>query len=153
MKNEHICPVCGKYTFAEECDYDICKFCGWENNGCSESGGANRLSLKDYLTRYEMYLAAYPEYVWKNNFFPKLTEKDKCLYYHKFSAANRDHISKIDKCGCFFCLKIFDRNLVSDYLADSTALCPYCSVDAVLPDSKIELSDILLENMYKVWFE
>lgn len=37
------CPVCGKYRFAEEADYDICPVCGWENelepaglvNGCS----------------------------------------------------------------------------------------------------------------------
>jgi len=153
MENEIICPVCGKYSFSEECDYDICKFCGWENDGCSESGGANGLSLKDYRTRYEMYLAAYPEYVWKNTPFLELTEKDKCLYYHKFSTANRGHISKSDKCACFFCLKIFDKSEVSDYLEDNTALCPICGVDSVLPDSKAELSYILLENMYKVWFE
>ncbi len=100
-----------------------------------------------------MYLSTNPDYVWKLHFFPELTEKDICLYYHKFSAANREYIDKSGKCGCFFCLKIFDKSEVSDYLADSTALCPICGVDSVLPDSKIELSDMLLENMYKVWFE
>lgn len=25
------CPVCGKYEFEKEDDYDICEVCGWEN--------------------------------------------------------------------------------------------------------------------------
>lgn len=28
-----ICPVCGDYSFEFPDDYDICPFCGWENDG------------------------------------------------------------------------------------------------------------------------
>lgn len=35
-----VCPVCGKYTFECEGDYDICEYCGWENDTCTEAGGA-----------------------------------------------------------------------------------------------------------------
>jgi hypothetical protein len=62
--------VCGKYIFNKECDYDICKHCGWGN----------------------------------------------------------------DKNG-------------------ATALCPFCGVDSVLPDNTIDLSEELLNEMHKVWFE
>ena len=31
-------------------------------------------------------------------------------------------------------------------------ICPFCGVDAILPDSKVDLSEALLEDMYKVWF-
>ena len=27
------CPVCGKYKFEEENDFDICPYCMWENDG------------------------------------------------------------------------------------------------------------------------
>lgn len=44
------CPVCGRYEFEMEDDYDICNVCGWENEKYQithpdEEGGANRMSL------------------------------------------------------------------------------------------------------------
>ena len=32
-------------------------------------------------------------------------------------------------------------------------VCPFCGVDSVLPDNKVELSTDLLEDMHKIWFE
>ena len=65
MPNKTICPVCGKTEFQKECDYDICKYCGWENNDFFEEGGANTLSLVDYKNRYQIYLYLNPKYIWK----------------------------------------------------------------------------------------
>lgn len=53
------CPVCGKYKFREEGDYDICPVCDWENDGLQlanpdEDGGANELSLNEYKKEYEL---------------------------------------------------------------------------------------------------
>lgn len=52
------CPVCGKYDFAKDNDFDICKICNWENDGLqlddpNYSGGANELSLNEYKKDYE----------------------------------------------------------------------------------------------------
>lgn len=47
-----VCPVCGKYLFAEVGDYDICPVCNWENDPIQSdnpdfSGGANVMSLNE----------------------------------------------------------------------------------------------------------
>ena len=49
---KHKCPVCGKYTFKDENDHDICPICNWENDSYGEEypdsdGGANAISLNE----------------------------------------------------------------------------------------------------------
>lgn len=51
------CPVCGKYTFAEEDDYDICDECWWMNDRYQNmhpeyAGGANKMSLNQARAAY-----------------------------------------------------------------------------------------------------
>ena len=51
------CPVCGKYTFEERDDFDICDVCGWENDGTqyrdhNYAGGANDLSVNEARIEY-----------------------------------------------------------------------------------------------------
>ncbi len=46
------CPVCGKYEFESDNDFDVCEICGWENDGVQlddpeYSGGANHESLNE----------------------------------------------------------------------------------------------------------
>ena len=65
----HKCPVCGKYEFADESCYDICPFCGWEDDGVQLSdpdfdGGANELSLKQYRKEYREKIKTDPTYRW-----------------------------------------------------------------------------------------
>ena len=52
------CPVCAKYNFAQEDDYDVCPVCEWENDSLqlkdpSYWGGANDLSLNDYKKEWQ----------------------------------------------------------------------------------------------------
>ena len=156
MPTKVICPVCGKTEFQEECNYDICKYCGWENDDCFEEGGANILSLTEYKKRYKIYIYLNPKYMWKSNGYPELTTKEMCTYWHQYSISNKQSILSSNKCGCFFCKKIFDNNLISEhYINDKngeTAICPFCGVDSILPDSKVEISPELLDDMYNVWF-
>ena len=46
---KHPCPVCGKTIFEEDDSYDICEFCGWEDNAYQEdhpyTGGGPNPSL------------------------------------------------------------------------------------------------------------
>jgi hypothetical protein len=75
----------------------------------------------------------------------------------QYSVSNMQNVSLSHQCGCFFCQKIFDSHFISEhYINDKngkTAICPFCGVDSVLPDNKVELSDELLEDMYTVWFD
>ena len=53
-----ICPVCGKYTFIEDDNFEICPVCGWEDDGIQRddpdyAGGANHLSLNQYREEYK----------------------------------------------------------------------------------------------------
>lgn len=74
---------------------------------------------------------------------------------HVLSFENEHAVLKSKMCGCFYCMKVFDSNMITEWVDDQnarTALCPYCGVDAVLPDSTVILSDELLTRMYEKWF-
>ena len=52
------CPMCGKYTFEEVDDYDVCQVCGWENEDFQYrtpdfAGGANDMSLNQAREAYK----------------------------------------------------------------------------------------------------
>lgn len=57
MIKGQICPVCGKHTFEEDDNFEICPICGWEDDGVQRDdpdyeGGANGVSLNQYKVRY-----------------------------------------------------------------------------------------------------
>ena len=87
-----------------------------------------------------------------------ITSRD-ILNAHKYSIDNKENITKSYKCGCFSCLNIFTSNKPMEWInkrgnGDDTALCPYCSVDAVLPDiSDYPITTEFLTHMKKYWFE
>jgi len=61
MQKNVLCPVCGKYVFEKENDFDICPVCEWENDGVQMDkhdywGGANELSVNQYRMHYELSL-------------------------------------------------------------------------------------------------
>lgn len=67
-KTSHLCPVCGKYEFADKNSFDICPFCGWEDDEVQEDdpdywGGANDLSLNDCRKIYKEKIKENPNYM------------------------------------------------------------------------------------------
>lgn len=75
---------------------------------------------------------------------------------HKLSFENEPAISSSEKCGCFYCGRIFDKVQILEWIDDQnacTALCPYCGIDSLLPDSKVHLTDDLLLQMRLRWFD
>lgn len=69
----HRCPVCNKYQFEDIACYDICPFCGWEDDGVQLNdpdygGGANELSLNQYRNQYNQKIKDKPSYEWQNQF-------------------------------------------------------------------------------------
>ncbi len=52
-----VCPVCGKYTFEEDDNFEICPICNWQDDGVQRddpnyAGGANKMSLKEAKEAY-----------------------------------------------------------------------------------------------------
>jgi len=57
------------------------------------------------------------------------------------------------QCGCFYCCRIFPVSEIKKWVdSGNRPLCPYCGIDAVLPDALVELTDELLHDMYEFWF-
>ena len=66
----HKCPVCGKYEFADDCCFDICPYCGWEDDGTEDDTtilGANDLRFSEYKERYKRYIQNNPQYKWNKD--------------------------------------------------------------------------------------
>jgi hypothetical protein len=73
---------------------------------------------------------------------------------------NRDEVLASDTCACYHCLRTFvPADLDDDDWADeagapaSTALCPFCGIDAVLGSaSGIALESATLRKLREHWF-
>jgi hypothetical protein len=84
---------------------------------------------------------------------------------HRYSSRHRERVVASARCGCFYCLQMFAPTEISDWvdgpdesdttLNGTTALCPRCGIDSVLPDSipDVPLSSELLSAMRAHWFE
>ena len=45
----------------------------------------------------------------------------------------RNDLEKDCKCGCFYCLKIFNPSVIDGWWDhEDTAVCPYCRIDSVI---------------------
>lgn len=75
---------------------------------------------------------------------------------HARCICNREALQRVDRCGCFYCLAIFDPQEIGEWIEDEggdTALCPRCGIDSVLPESdEYPLTRSFLRRMYDRWF-
>jgi hypothetical protein len=73
---------------------------------------------------------------------------------HGHSIRHRAEIEASRSCGCFYCLRIYPREQIADWIRDEgTALCPHCGIDSVIGDaSGYEVSEPFLTEMHKAWF-
>ena len=81
---------------------------------------------------------------------------EKALFeqIHTYASNNRELLLRSNRCFCFHCKREFSPEKIERYLdGENTALCPYCQVDAVLPDAiECELNDEMIEKMNRYWF-
>lgn len=63
-------------------------------------------------------------------------------------------MEKTQRCGCFHCESFFSPKEVTEWVDNgSTALCPRCGIDAVLPEVPLfALDAALLKEMRQFWF-
>lgn len=73
---------------------------------------------------------------------------------HKLSSHHREQLSGSRQCGCFYCLRIFDPKEIVDWCDnEQTAICPYCHIDSIIPDSEAcPISKEFLQQMREYWF-
>lgn len=71
---------------------------------------------------------------------------------HSLCRYNNMAVLRSDRCGCFSCCETFPAERATELINNGkTVLCPLCRIDAVLPDSWIELSGELLVEMNVFW--
>jgi len=81
---------------------------------------------------------------------------------HRHCAAHRHLVERANICGCFHCTAVFPAAEIDIWCDDpdggltgTTAICPRCGIDSVLPDNipGVELSPSLLSEMRHYWFD
>jgi len=86
---------------------------------------------------------------------------------HAHCSRHAIELGKSVRCGCFYCLEIFEPSQIKDWImerearadfepsaeADSTALCPRCGIDAVIGDAAgFPITSEFLQTMKTYWF-
>ncbi|MBO5934133.1 MAG: cytoplasmic protein [Clostridia bacterium] len=80
---------------------------------------------------------------------------NRIIKAHDFCTNNKKSLTNDSTCGCFYCLKIFNPNEITEWIEDSkgTAVCPYCGVDSVIGESSgYPVTKNFLAEMNKYWF-
>lgn len=80
---------------------------------------------------------------------------ERVISAYAYSINNEPMLRKDKKCGCFYCLKIFDPSEIEEWIEDEalTALCPHCGIDSVISESAgYPLTQEFLEKMRRYWF-
>ena len=83
---------------------------------------------------------------------------------HRFSSKHRELLGASEFACCFYCKTRFSPAEIEDWIdgphaepggsaEGTTALCPRCGIDAVLPSAApVPWDDALLDEMNKYWF-
>jgi hypothetical protein len=66
---------------------------------------------------------------------------------------NREALSRGGRCGCFYCLAVFDAPEIGEWIGGRTAHCPRCGIDAVLSARAAPIDPAFLRRMRARWFE
>ncbi|MGR3741408.1 hypothetical protein [Companilactobacillus sp. DQM5] len=73
---------------------------------------------------------------------------------HELTRYNKQYLDKVALCGCCYCLDIFETSRINEWTDDGeTAICPYCDIDAVIPEKNgYDISPQFLKELRKKWF-
>jgi hypothetical protein len=73
----------------------------------------------------------------------------------EYSVDHRERLEHSRLAACYYCQTVFDPVEISEYIDDgSTALCPFCGIDAVIPSAAgYVFSAVNLEALNAFWFQ
>lgn len=88
-----------------------------------------------------------------------MTDEHDIIREHRGSSNHRTAVLESARCGCFYCCAIFSPTEITDWVdpmsddmqAGTTALCPRCGIDSVIP-LKTGMDRSFLERMKLYWF-
>ncbi len=74
---------------------------------------------------------------------------------HNYCSDHKKKLIKDKKCGCFYCLTIFNPQEITEWIDDDkTAVCPYCDIDSVISESSgYPITKEFLIKMNSYWFK
>lgn len=74
---------------------------------------------------------------------------------HQYCGNNKKQLLKDKKCGCFYCLSIFEPTKIERWIDnEETAICPYCGIDSVIGElSGFAVEENFLKKMQEYWFK
>jgi hypothetical protein len=85
--------------------------------------------------------------------------KEETIAAHKFCSNHKEKLTKDKRCGCIYCLAIFDPKEITEWLSEEngdsggTALCPFCGIDSIIGESSgYPITESFLKEMYDYWF-
>ena len=72
----------------------------------------------------------------------------------QFAMRNKSLVDISTRVGCYYCCKIYSASEIREYTDDGkTCICPYCNIDAVVPDSSgYVLTEVNLKVAHDYWF-
>ena len=80
----------------------------------------------------------------------------KIMAAHQYCTNNQKMLNRDSRCGCFYCLKIFSPQEITEWIEEInglTALCPFCGIDAVIGESSGHpITTEFLREMNDYWF-
>ena len=83
-------------------------------------------------------------------------EQEPYIEAHKLSINNKSIILASERCGCFYCKRLFRPDQIIEWVTDKmdeTAMCPFCHIDSVIPETdEVKLDENLLQEMRDYWF-
>ena len=83
-------------------------------------------------------------------------EHKKVFDAHTHTLSNKEELKNSTGCGCFYCLRIFSPQEITEWILDKggeTALCPFCGIDSVLGDSAgYPVTEEFMSKMKEYWF-
>lgn len=82
-------------------------------------------------------------------------DNDDIVLAHRYCTNNKKELQKDKKCGCFYCLKIYNPKKIFNWIMEGngTALCPFCGIDSVIGESSgYPIETDFLQKMKEYWF-
>ena len=73
---------------------------------------------------------------------------------HKYSIRNAEALKSCKTAACYYCRRFFYVSDIKEWTDNGeTALCPYCGIDAVLPEtSPYPMTNEVLNELHENWF-
>jgi hypothetical protein len=89
----------------------------------------------------------------------KMATNPDIIDAHRRCSNHRDAVLRAKRCGCFYCCAVFAPGEITDWVdpasddmqAGTTALCPKCGIDSVIPMDP-GMDTAFLQRMKEHWF-